>query len=516
MTRRWRKRIRWFAALAFLPIALAIVAFPGAHWVVRLHAALLVGFDPWTAGREPESDRDRLVSYLVEAERGGDLAWVVSKTTHLRLSADDSRAVAAVLGRRFAGAGVHLEQPGQRAEVAAHLAFLALRGLGSEGSNSYFSMLLATSAALVEDRPLLFASLDHVRVHNGYRDYATFEPSVLQRWLVGRTGYLGERFAAPYSVDATDIGHLEGLGLVASKVRESDAPSSASIALLSLTDRIFDNARHAGELRLCARTLETMTLLKGGSLDQGAPAMAFRHVMDPVSQNTYRSLTASLATRVAKSNDALNDVLARRALEQGETMAGPHRRALGLLGVLGALCIAVVSGPLRWAARVGFRSHSGVVSVSAVAAASLWLGSMGTWSLSLGLLPIPLGLAFALRHLRLGPWALCALAVASLVACAGTVFLAQVAGSQPWLALAMGVPSLLAGGAALAGIEKGDRMLVFIPLSASLAGYAWLSGQELRDNASFAAMQSRWRYDVMMAKRAADQVTEPSTNRQVG
>lgn len=515
MSRRWRQRAAILVAFAFVPLALGIAAFPGAYWVIRLHSALLFGMEAVDTGIAEADDRDRLAAYLAEAERGGDLAWVLSRVSQLKLSSEDTRAVAAVLGRRFTAIGVHLKHPGQQAEVAEHLEYLALRGLGTEGANSYFSMLMAISAALLGDRPLLFASLDHVRTNAAYRDYASFEPAVLQQWQLKRTGYLGERMGAPYSAESVELGHFEGLRLVASRVAESDAPTAAPVALLSLTQRIFDNSRYGSEIRGCDRTLSALAVAENGPRGLEVASRAFRHELDPVSRDGYLRATMALSDRLARSNAALNELMHERAIEEAGQLSGSRRRALGLLMVLGALCAVGISWPLRWAHGASTSAGSRMASAASVAALCLWLGATLRWHPVLAMLGVVVAAEGLLRARRLGAPALCAVAILSLGAGSATVFGSWSSTVEPWLSVALGVPFVLVGAGALSQIAKGQRAMAWVPLTVAVAGYTFAVGQELRDNAAFAAMRSGWRYDVMMAKRSGD-APAPSADRQVG
>lgn len=499
-----------------VPLALSIAAFPGAHWVVRLHTVLLLGTESLESNLETASVRDQLAATIVEAEEGGDPEWVLSKLSSLRLVRSDRTASVAALGRRFASQGLDLEHPSQRAKMSEQLEYLALRGLSDDGTNSYFSMLLATSAVLVGDDELLLASLDHVRRNVEYRDYTTFEPVLLQRWQRRQLGYLGERIGAPFSVNSIQLGHLAGLEQVAAHVVELDSPTAASVAVLSLTQRIFDNSRYAGEIRASGGALRVLAVGDDSPTRLEHTTLAFRHEMNPVSRGEYVASTLSLAERVRQSNLVLRDLLNEREVETGDPLAGSRRRALGLLVVVGAAVVVGFSWPLGWLLRRLPGAGPGIVATCTVGVLCHWMGATGKWLPALALLAIPVALEAAARRFRLGPVGLCGAAIVA-VACGGlTVLSVQQSGMAPWLTTVLGFPCLVAGAVALAAMNRSQWALVLVPLSVSVAGYIGLVGLELRDNASFAAMQSRWRYDVMLAKRSAEDVPPPSTDRQVG
>lgn len=518
MTRRLRRAATVLAAFAFVPLALSIAAFPGAYWVVRLHAVLLLGADSAAlkGNAEAADRRDRLASYLAEAEAGGDLPWVLSKISDLRLSPSDQCAVAATLGRRWISLGVGLKHANHRAQASAHLEYLALRGLSEEGSNSYFSMLLAASAALVEDRELLLAALRHVRANGEYRDYATFEPAVMQRWQRRQLGYLGERIETSFSVDSIPLGHLEGLKLLANKVSELDSPTVASVAVLSLTQRIFDNSRYASEISASGEALKALEVGGDSAAGLAHTTLAFRHELNPVSRSQYVAATQKLTERVTQSNRALQDLMEHREVEQEEPLAGVRRRSLGLLGVLAAVLAVGVSLPLGWLQRRLPEAGSALLAAGTVAVLFLWLGATGKWLPVLFLVVLPIVLDAIARRLLAAPLAWVGAALVGLAGSALTVLWAQQSGAAPWLTTSLGIPSLLAGAVALSRIPRGWKAMSLVPLTVALAGYTWLVGQELRDNAAFAAMQSRWRYDVMMTKRSSDVPPLPSADGQVG
>jgi hypothetical protein len=479
---------------------------------------LLLGGD-WGALKsnvEAGDRRDRLAAYLAEAEEGGDLPWVLSKVSDLRLAPSDQCAVAATFGRRWIALGVGLKHPNQRALASEHLEYLALQGLSQDESNSYFSMMLAASAALVEDRELLLAALRHVRANGEYRDYATFEPALMRRWHRRQLGYLGERIESPFSVDSVPLGHLEGLDLLAAKVSQFDLPTAASVAVLSLTQRIFDNSRYASEISASGLALSVLAAGDDSALGPEGAAMAFRHELNPVSRRQYLAATLALTERVSQSNRALKNLLKSRVVEREEPLAGPRRRSLGLLAVVAALLAAGGSWPLGWLQKRLPTAGSALLASGVVAILFLWLGATGKWMPALLLLALPLVLeSFARRYLAT-PLGWVGAAMAGLAGSALAVFCAQAFGAAPWLTILLGLPSLLAAALAFSRIPRGQKALTLLPLTVAVAAYTWLVGHELRDNAAFAAMQSRWRYDVMMAKRSGEVAPPPSTDGQIG